>query len=660
MRMIFPLLLDQIRSDGVAVGKTRSGYSPRCEPQKFLRARGSHLTSSYHLPLSLSFHHHPNHKPQTPLLACLLVSLSSFIVIIIMDVIKENETESYSEQEDEEECKGRDPTIHEEDDAVNRLDPSSYHKDEDDTSSKGVMRITGVLYGRSVRSGYACLHLYQFPSSSETTHDDNTDDDKDDHSLGGGDAILIRLQFATNTTTTSTTTTDSSTTQQQPVQLRSHIRRFCKPGDLLAITVANTAAPASCKGASHGTGSATNTTSTTTTTTSQYWKPVSNDVDTQWQDLRLVLDLTSVVHAQQILKVQQRRYWTIAQVQACQQEFCGRSPHQRGTCFQEDPTRLAPLVAPPLASSKTNNNNNNNNTSANGGDGSNTPQAHHNAGGLLKRTQGEYLKNFLAHMIIRKLNIMGENDKEEGGKNDNITGDEETQVEMDPTTTTWAVTNVSPHEMQRVRNYINQGTGVLDVAGGSGHVSMALGLDGIQSTIVDPRDKVGKLPGRDRKVWNRAWKQQSTPPPNALGEVDEHNNIPEMYCQPVQYKVYRAWFGKPPEVRHDDQNYLPVCGGDGDEEGNRILSNCRAIAALHPDEATDAIVDTAVERRIPFVIVPCCVFYRLFPHRRMPRDADQPVSTYEDLLDYLQAKDESIQRTRLPFEGANTLLWSIF
>jgi hypothetical protein len=44
----------------------------------------------------------------------------------------------------------------------------------------------------------------------------------------------------------------------------------------------------------------------------------------------------------------------------------------------------------------------------------------------------------------------------------------------------------------------------------------------------------------------------------------------------------------------------------------------------------------------------------------MPGDATTPVSTYIELLNYLQAKDEKIQRTLLPFEGANTLLWSVF
>lgn len=36
-------------------------------------------------------------------------------------------------------------------------------------------------------------------------------------------------------------------------------------------------------------------------------------------------------------------------------------------------------------------------------------------------------------------------------------------------------------------------------------------------------------------------------------------------------------------------------------------------------QATDSIVDFAVGTKKPFALVPCCVFPRLFPHRRMPR-----------------------------------------
>lgn len=41
--------------------------------------------------------------------------------------------------------------------------------------------------------------------------------------------------------------------------------------------------------------------------------------------------------------------------------------------------------------------------------------------------------------------------------------------------------------------FFKKGTGVIDAAGGSGHVSLGLGQYGIRSTVVDPRPNVGKL-----------------------------------------------------------------------------------------------------------------------------------------------------------------------
>ena len=91
---------------------------------------------------------------------------------------------------------------------------------------------------------------------------------------------------------------------------------------------------------------------------------------------------------------------------------------------------------------------------------------------------------------------------------------------------------------------------------------------------------------------------------------------------------------------------------------DRLLPNCAAIVALHPDEATGSIVETAVQHKIPFVVVPCCVFSRLFPERSKPNGAI--VSTYFELLDWLVAKHPAIRVTRLPFEGANIAVWATF
>ena len=43
---------------------------------------------------------------------------------------------------------------------------------------------------------------------------------------------------------------------------------------------------------------------------------------------------------------------------------------------------------------------------------------------------------------------------------------------------------------------------------------------------------------------------------------------------------------------------------------------------MHPDQATEAIVDFAAKYNKPFALVPCCVFPVLFPHRTVPPDDD--------------------------------------
>jgi len=134
---------------------------------------------------------------------------------------------------------------------------------------------------------------------------------------------------------------------------------------------------------------------------------------------------------------------------------------------------------------------------------------------------------------------------------------------------------------------------------------------------------------------------------------------------------------------------------------------------MHPDQAVDAIIDAALYQNISFFVVPCCVFSCEFPNRRIPiitttttttnsngdnnNDDDDNgrkntivttptgtmqtgipptstntttktttkttrtklVTTYDELLQYLENKSPDIQRHVLPFEGRNVCLYRV-
>ncbi len=123
--------------------------------------------------------------------------------------------------------------------------------------------------------------------------------------------------------------------------------------------------------------------------------------------------------------------------------------------------------------------------------------------------------------------------------------------------------------------------------------------------------------------------------------------------------MLRAWFGGKPAGADCDfeggTEDLPTCAL-GSEDG--LLAECSSIVALHPDEATGVAVDFAVSRQLPFVVVPCCVFARLFTERHL--SSGEVVRTRPELIEYLRSRHPAIQSTILPFEGANVALWATF
>ena len=100
-------------------------------------------------------------------------------------------------------------------------------------------------------------------------------------------------------------------------------------------------------------------------------------------------------------------------------------------------------------------------------------------------------------------------------------------------------------------------------------------------------------------------------------------------------------------------------GGEDSESAAttaRLLSRACLVIGMHPDEATDAIVQGAVAARLPFAVVPCCVFARRFTFRRVRGRA---CTTHEDLCDYLQALAPGSRRAVLPFAGKNVVIYHL-
>jgi hypothetical protein len=77
---------------------------------------------------------------------------------------------------------------------------------------------------------------------------------------------------------------------------------------------------------------------------------------------------------------------------------------------------------------------------------------------------------------------------------------------------------------------------------------------------------------------------------------------------------------------------------------------------LCTDQATEPIVDFALARDKPFAVVPCCVFPKLFPERRLPEGV--PVVDYPQFVRYLQLKSPSIRTGYLNTKGRNLVLYS--
>ena len=154
-------------------------------------------------------------------------------------------------------------------------------------------------------------------------------------------------------------------------------------------------------------------------------------------------------------------------------------------------------------------------------------------------------------------------------------------------------------------SFLNSGSGVLDVAGGKGELTYLLMMEGVKCTLVDPREKIAQLNKRQRKAVTKR-----------LGGEYSFKHVKEFFA---------------PELF-----------------SSALVAECSLIVGMHPDEATHPLVDCAISYSKPAVVVPCCVYSRLFPERLIDETV---VTTYGKLLKYIITRSDKSTCHELPFEG---------
>jgi len=172
---------------------------------------------------------------------------------------------------------------------------------------------------------------------------------------------------------------------------------------------------------------------------------------------------------------------------------------------------------------------------------------------------------------------------------------------------------------------LSSGSGIVDVAAGKGHLSAEL-----------------------LKQYNRAGqstRQQPQPPTTqaaplrvTLVEPEQRTGMPASLLDPTVATVFTECFNESFASSH-----------------SKLLQHASLLVGLHPDQATEAIVDVALALGVPFAVVPCCVFPKLFPQRRLP--SGQRVKSCGGFLRHLRGKHVDIETALLGFEGKNRVLY---
>ena len=189
---------------------------------------------------------------------------------------------------------------------------------------------------------------------------------------------------------------------------------------------------------------------------------------------------------------------------------------------------------------------------------------------------------------------------------------------------------------------------VWDVAGGKGHLSMALAELGVPSALVDPCAGTGRqLSSAGFFVAAMSCDVGAAADLGSSGDVNPGGGE-QSEREPAQKDGGVSQQG--------GVLVMPLTLREAVDRHPDVLGRCCAIVGLHPDEATEEIVDIAISLNLPFAVIPCCVLPQLFPTRRL-RSSGAAVKKTGAFIEYLREKDTRMRVAQLPFDGRNTVVY---
>lgn len=191
---------------------------------------------------------------------------------------------------------------------------------------------------------------------------------------------------------------------------------------------------------------------------------------------------------------------------------------------------------------------------------------------------------------------------------------------------------------------LSSGSGVVDVAGGSGGLAFELSVRRqVPCVVVDPRKL--RLTGTQQIVLAHR---------RGVCEALE----PWRQASPLAQSMHQTFQARPVTQLEEYFDSRAVLAGESAALAAAVES-CSALVGMHPDQALDAIVSVGLALRKPFAVVPCCVFWKhgRNVNRRTPEG--DVVKTYEQLCDFIASRDPAIREARLPFHGLNRVFFWI-